>query len=96
MLISILATEDMAGFQSSLKQQDEQVLTSLERLDYVPFALLPGVSEVKVPITLKQCLLVNIVVGEFGSLSLYRGSGALQPLFGMDLKSVLAVAALFE
>ncbi|CAL1413442.1 unnamed protein product [Linum trigynum] len=58
-------------FRESSEAANQQVLTSLEPLDYLLVAFLPGVSEEL----------------------LFRG--ALQPLFGMDLKSVLAVAALF-
>ncbi|CAN0896346.1 Trans-Golgi network-localized SYP41-interacting protein 1 [Linum grandiflorum] len=58
-------------FAESSEAANRQVLSSLEPLDYLLVAFLPGVSEEL----------------------LFRG--ALQPLFGMDWKSVLVVAAIF-
>ncbi|XP_015387407.1 uncharacterized protein LOC102607856 isoform X2 [Citrus sinensis] len=58
-------------FAKSSEAANQQVLTSLEPLDYLVVAFLPGISEEL----------------------LFRG--ALLPLFGMDWKSVLAVATVF-
>ncbi|XP_050206306.1 uncharacterized protein LOC126655940 [Mercurialis annua] len=58
-------------FAESSEAANQQVLTSLEPLDYAVVSFLPGISEEL----------------------LFRG--ALLPLFGMDWKSALAVAAVF-
>lgn len=58
-------------FAESSEAANQQILTSLEPLDYLVVAFLPGISEEL----------------------LFRG--ALLPLFGMDWKSVLAVATIF-
>ncbi|KAL9423772.1 hypothetical protein AB3S75_035791 [Citrus x aurantiifolia] len=58
-------------FAESSEAANQQVLTSLEPLDYLVVAFLPGISEEL----------------------LFRG--ALLPLFGMDWRSVLAVATVF-
>ncbi|KAL6983814.1 hypothetical protein U1Q18_017188 [Sarracenia purpurea var. burkii] len=58
-------------FAESSEAANQQVLTSLQPLDYIIVALLPGVSE-----ELLFC-------------------GALLPLFGINWKSALVVAALF-
>eukprot|EP00257_Ricinus_communis_P014480 XP_015572160.1 uncharacterized protein LOC8285438 isoform X1 [Ricinus communis] len=58
-------------FAESTEAANQQVLTSLQPLDYIVVSFLPGISEEL----------------------LFRG--ALLPLFGMDWKSALAVAAVF-
>ncbi|KAJ9176262.1 hypothetical protein P3X46_011597 [Hevea brasiliensis] len=58
-------------FAESTEAANQQVLTSLQPLDYMVVSFLPGISEE----------------------ILFRG--ALLPLFGMDLKSALLVAAIF-
>ncbi|KAJ8748873.1 hypothetical protein K2173_013304 [Erythroxylum novogranatense] len=60
-----------------------QVLTSLQPVDYVIVSLFPGVS--------KQ----NALVRKMHGLRELLFRGALQPLFGMDWKSVLLVALVF-
>ncbi|CAI0627208.1 unnamed protein product [Linum tenue] len=87
-------------FRESSEAANQQVLTSLEPLDYLLVAFLPGVSEVSGGTQLHTTdRSNNFLLMEFGNLPLSLQEllfrGALQPLFGMDLKSVLAVAALF-
>ncbi|KAI3720380.1 hypothetical protein L6452_21296 [Arctium lappa] len=66
-----LLLKTWSDFAESSEASNQQVLTSLEPIDYAVVAFLPGISEEL----------------------LFRG--ALLPLFGMNLQSATAVAALF-
>ncbi|KAK9188771.1 hypothetical protein WN944_020176 [Citrus x changshan-huyou] len=70
-LCRYLLLKTWPDFAESSEAANQQVLTSLEPLDYLVVAFLPGISEEL----------------------LFRG--ALLPLFGMDWRSVLAVATVF-
>ncbi|KAJ8758841.1 hypothetical protein K2173_002620 [Erythroxylum novogranatense] len=73
-------------FAESTEAANKQVLTSIQPVDYVIVSLFPGVSELQAKCTSS---------GNAWTLQELLFRGALQPLFGMDWKSVLLVASLF-